>query len=191
MTITPSKVFFAAIFTAYPVLVYFGLMFFDTRSVAVLLIVLVGARLVFAGKTAGRRVFRPQLIFALAAAGAIGFLVMVSDSSIFLRLYPVCISALMLVLFFVSLLHPPTVIERIARIQNPNLPESGVRYTRKVTIVWCVFFLLNGGAALYTSLYASLETWALYNGAISYGLMGLLFAGEYLIRRRFQNRALA
>ena len=74
MTITPSKVFFAAIFVAYPVMVYFGLMFFDARSVAVLLILLVGARLVFARRIAGTRAFRPQLIFALAAAGAIGFL---------------------------------------------------------------------------------------------------------------------
>ncbi|MBT4425584.1 MAG: hypothetical protein HOA58_16235 [Rhodospirillaceae bacterium] len=191
MTITPSKVFFAAIFVAYPVMVYFGLMFFDARSVAVLLILLVGARLVFARRIAGTRAFRPQLIFALAAAGAIGFLVVVSDSPVFLRFYPVCISALMLVLFFVSLLHPPTIVERFARIQNPNLPEAAVRYTRKVTIVWCVFFVCNGCAALYTALFSSLETWTLYNGAISYALMGILFAGEYLIRRRLQHRALA
>mgnify|MGYP003988786837 FL=1 len=97
----------------------------------------------------------------------------------------------MLVLFFVSLLHPPTIVERFARIQNPNLPEAAVRYTRKVTIVWCVFFVCNGCAALYTALFSSLETWTLYNGAISYALMGILFAGEYLIRRRLQHRALA
>ncbi len=172
-------------------MVYFGLMFFDARSVAILLILLVGARLVFARRIAAARTFKPQLIFALAAAGAIGFLVVVSDSPIFLRFYPVCISALMLVLFFVSLLHPPTVIERFARIQNPNLPEAAVRYTRKVTIVWCIFFVCNGCAALYTALFSSLETWTLYNGAISYALMGILFAGEYLIRRRLQHRALA
>ena len=191
MAVTPSKVFFAAIFVAYPVMVYFGLMYFDARSVALLLILLVGARLVFAGRVAGKRAFRPQLIFALAAAGVIGFLVMLSDSPVFLRFYPVCISALMLVLFFLSLLHPPTVIERFARIQNPNLSPAAIRYTRKVTIVWCVFFMFNGGAALYTTLFTSLEIWALYNGAISYGLIGILFAGEYLIRRRLQQRALA
>ena len=191
MNITPSKIFFAAIFVAYPVMVYFGLMLFDARSVAVLLILLVGARLVFASRTGSWRALRPQLVFALTAATAIGFLVIVSDSSIFLKFYPVCINALMLVLFFVSLLHPPTVIERIARIRNPDLPDAAIRYTRNVTIVWCVFFIFNGSAALYTSLYASLEIWTLYNGAISYILMGILFAGEYLIRRRFQNRALA
>ena len=191
MAISPSKVFFAAIFIAYPVMIYFGLMFFDARSVAVLLILLVGARLVFVRRSAGRRAFRPQLIFALAAASAIGFLVIVSDSPVFLKFYPVCISALMLVLFSVSLIHPPTVIERFARLQTPNLPPAAIRYTRKVTIVWCGFFILNGGAALYTALYSSMETWTLYNGAISYVLMGVLFAGEYLVRRRFQSRAMA
>jgi len=157
----------------------------------VLLILLVGARVVFAGRKAGQRTFRPQLIFTLAAAGAIGFLVVVSNSELFLRFYPVCISGLMLALFFVSLLRPPTIIERIARFKDPNLPDAAIRYTRNVTIIWCVFFVFNGGAALYTTLYTSLETWALYNGVISYVLMGLLFAGEYLVRKRFQNRALA
>ncbi len=191
MAITPRKIIFAALFVAYPVMVYFGLMYFDARSVAVLLILLVGARVVFAGRKAGQRTFRPQLIFTLAAAGAIGFLVVVSNSELFLRFYPVCISGLMLALFFVSLLRPPTIIERIARFKDPNLPDAAIRYTRNVTIIWCVFFILNGGAALYTTLYTSLETWALYNGVISYVLMGLLFAGEYLVRKRFQNRALA
>ena len=191
MAVSPTKLFFAAIFVGYPVMVYFGLMLFDARSVAILLILLVAARLVFAGRVEGRRVFRPQLIFALATAGAIGFLVMISDSSLYLKFYPVCINALMLVLFVVSLIRPPTVIERIARIRNPNLPEAAIRYTRKVTIVWCVFFILNGGVALYTALFASLETWTFYNGAISYALIGSLVAGEYLIRRRVQKRALA
>jgi uncharacterized membrane protein len=30
--------------------------------------------------------------------------------------------------------------------------------------------------------------WSLYNGLIAYLLMGLLFAGEYLIRRRTQKQ---
>lgn len=191
VAVTLSNILFAVIIVAYPVMVYFGLALLDARSVAVLLIVVVGSRLIFAGRKGGRSVFRLQLIFALAAAGAIGFLVVISNSSVFLRFYPVCINVLMLVLFVISLLHPPSFIERIARIRDPDLPETAIRYTRNVTIIWCGFFVFNGGAALYTSLFASLETWTLYNGAISYVLMGLLFAGEYLVRRRFQKRALA
>ena len=190
MAVTPSKVFFTAAFVAYPVLVYLGLVFFDARSVAVLLILLALARLVFSRQSDGRYAFTPQLIFALAVAAAIGFLVIVSDSPIYLRFYPVCINGLILVLFAVSLLRPPTVIERFARMQDPDLPDSAVRYTRNVTVVWCAFFLLNGSIALYTALGTSLEIWTLYNGSIAYVLMGTLFVGEYLVRRRVQKRAL-
>jgi uncharacterized membrane protein len=43
--------------------------------------------------------------------------------------------------------------------------------------------------ALLTSLWASTEVWALYNGLIAYLLMALLFAGEWLVRQRVQRRA--
>jgi len=59
-----------------------------------------------------------------------------------------------------------------------------VAYTRRVTQVWCGFFVLNGSVALVTALWASDATWALYNGLISYCLMGCLFAGEWLVRRK-------
>ena len=189
MAVTPSKIIFAAVFVAYPVLVYLGLVYFDARSVAVLLILLALARLVFARQSEGQRAFTPQLIFALVAAAAIGFLVLVSDSSLYLRFYPVCINGLMLVLFSMSLLRPPTVIERFARMQDPDLPEAAIRYTRNVTILWCMFFVINGSIALYTALWASLEIWTIYNGSIAYVLMGILFLGEYLVRRRIQNKA--
>ena len=74
---------------------------------------------------------------------------------------------------------------------EPDLPEAGVRYTRTVTWVWCGFFAVNAGIALWTALATSLETWALYNGLISYGLMGLLLGGELLVRgpvRRQEER---
>jgi uncharacterized membrane protein len=52
-----------------------------------------------------------------------------------------------------------------------------------VTQVWCLFFLCNGGVALYTALYSSLAFWTLYNGLIAYVLMGLVFAIEYGVRQ--------
>ena len=74
--------------------------------------------------------------------------------------------------------------ERLARLHDPELDAHGVAYTRRVTIVWCGFFILNGGIALATALWASEQTWALYNGFITYALMGLLMGGEWLVRRR-------
>jgi len=71
------------------------------------------------------------------------------------------------------------------------LPAGGVAYTRKVTIMWCAFFVANGLAALATALWASNEVWLLYNGLVSYLLMGALFAGEWLVRRRIKARMAA
>jgi uncharacterized membrane protein len=98
--------------------------------------------------------------------------------------YPVLVNAALLAVFGYSLLRPPTVIERIAQVTDaPRTPE-GIRYTRRVTIAWVVFFLVNGGIALYTALLTSLNTWALYNGFIAYLLIAALFGGEWLIRGR-------
>lgn len=101
--------------------------------------------------------------------------------------YPVWINAGLLLLFGWSLFFPPTVIERVARLMEGDLPESGVRYTRKVTQVWCLFFLLNGSVAAWLAWYGNWQWWLWYNGAASYGLMGLLMGAEWLVRRQVKN----
>ncbi|EXJ46560.1 putative dNA gyrase subunit B [Vibrio parahaemolyticus VPTS-2010_2] len=88
----------------------------------------------------------------------------------------------MLCVFAFSLKQPQSIIERLARLQEPELPPSGVAYTRKVTMVWCVFFVLNAAFALYTC-FLPVKIWTLYNGLISYLLAGSLFAGEWIVRQ--------
>ena len=178
---------FAVLFVAYPVLVYFGLAYFDARMVALILVLVAAARLALVKQLSSRAALGAQVNIALGAAAVIGFLVMVSNSPIYLRYYPVFMNGMMLVLFFGSLLRPPTIIERFARLQTPDLSEAAISYTRKVTWVWCGFFVLNGSMALYTSLGDRLVVWTLYNGPIAYTLMGVLFAGEYLVRRRVMS----
>src|SRR6185503_2867408 len=96
----------------------------------------------------------------------------------------VLVNAAMLLLFGSSLAFPPTIVERIARFRHPHLSEQATPYLRRVTVAWCIFFVGNGAAALYTATFASFETWALYNGLIAYVLIGAMFAGELLTRRR-------
>ena len=189
MSAAVVRLVFVLLFAAYPILVYLGLTHLGVGSVALLLVAAAALRLTLVRSRSGGGALTAQLMVALVIAIAIGLLALVSDSPVFLRYYPVCMNAMLLCLFGASLLRPPTMIERIAKLRDPNLPESAVRYTRKVTIVWCGFFLINGTIAFYTSYAASLELWAIYNGTISYALMGLLFAGEYLVRQRVQRRA--
>ena len=110
------------------------------------------------------------------------------DSEIGLRFYPVLVNAGFFFMFFYSLFYPPTVIERLARIKEPELAESGVAYTRKVTGVWCVFFVLNGSIAAYVAFFSSLQVWSLYNGLIAYIVMGCVFVGEFIVRQIVRRR---
>ena len=104
-----------------------------------------------------------------------------------LKLYPVLVSCVMLALFGYSLRFPPTMIERLARLRQPNLHPLVVMYMRRVTQIWCVFFVINGSIGLGTALWASEAVWSLYTGVISYVLMGILFGGELLYRPRFKR----
>ena len=105
-----------------------------------------------------------------------------------LRFYPVLVNGAFLTVFGHSLIVPPSTIERLARLRDPNLPPAAIAYTRGVTQMWCVFFVLNGAIALYTALYSSIAQWSFYNGFLAYLLMGVLFAGEYCARCYFKRR---
>lgn len=106
------------------------------------------------------------------------------NSELSLRFYPVWVNLCLFSVFAISLHYPPPIIERLARLQHPNLSFQGVQYTRKVTQVWCGFFVINGLIAAVTALWSSFFWWSIYNGLIAYGLMGLLMAIEYLIRMK-------
>ena len=102
----------------------------------------------------------------------------------YLLLYPVLVSSLFFLVFALSLIYPPPIIERLARLEDPDLPEQGIRYTRKVTQVWSIFFLCNTLISAFTVWYNNHWLWSLYNGFIFYILMGLLIAIEMMIRRK-------
>ena len=125
--------------------------------------------------------------WSVAGALALAAFAVWSNAMLPLKLYPVLVNAALLVAFAYSLLSPPSIIERMARLREPDLPQAAVGYTRRVTQVWCVFFVFNGSIALGTALWASEAVWSLYTSVIAYVLMGALFGGEYLVRRRFRR----
>ncbi|HTD28363.1 MAG TPA: hypothetical protein VK660_03145 [Xanthomonadaceae bacterium] len=164
----------------YPVIIYLGLGRFEPRWMALFLLAMVLARAIISR----------DVVWLGAAVGAL-LLVIVSilgNQSLPLKLYPVLVSGVMLAVFGLSLRHPPSAIERIARLHDPQLPPEAVAYTRKVTEVWCLFFIANGCVSLATAMWGSDRVWAIYNGLISYVLMGILFVGEWLMRKRMRAR---
>ncbi|MCO7563355.1 hypothetical protein NJI34_04325 [Pseudomonas sp. S 311-6] len=165
----------------YPFAVHFGMTHFAPWQFGLLLGALWLARALSAPH-------RPGSLGMAVAALAFCALLGLSDSPHLLRWYPVLISTFMLVLFGASLLRGLPVIERLARLRDPYLPPHAVRYTRRVTQVWCLFFLANGLIATALALWGPLSWWTLYNGLVAYAAMGLLFAVEWLIRQRVRGR---
>ncbi len=101
--------------------------------------------------------------------------------------YPLAVSLALLCLFGWSLTRPMSLVERLARLQEPALPPAAIGYTRRVTQVWCGFFVINGAGGLHHLARGS-GALGLYNGLISYALMGGLMGAEYLVRRRLLKR---
>lgn len=97
--------------------------------------------------------------------------------------YPIIISGVMLFIFGSSLFAEQTIIERFARLQTPDLPEYGIVYTRRVTIVWTAFFIFNIIVTGTLILLENYQLWALFTGVISYLLMGIIMSVEYCIRQ--------
>nr|WP_260854148.1 hypothetical protein [Paraburkholderia sp. BCC1886] len=109
--------------------------------------------------------------------------IVLTNSELLLRLYPSLVNLGLLIAFGATLTGGgPTMIEKFARLGKPDLPPAAVRHTRRVTWVWCGFFALNGAFSAYTAVYWSQASWSLYNGAIAYGLIGLLLLAEVVWR---------
>ena len=173
---------------AWPFLVWFGLSHNSLRWLLPLMVLLLMLRL-----RQARQISGPMRI-AVQSVTVAGITLCVTSALLqshqLLLFYPLVINLVMLCLFGGSLFTTMPLIERLARFQHPDLPPQGVRYTRRVTQIWCVFFIVNGAIALFTALYGDMPLWTLWNGMIAYVLMGMLMAGEWLIRRRVIKRGM-
>ena len=173
----------ALVTLVYPLLVYLGLGRFEPRWLALVLLAVGLMRLLLKPSVMALGLVAAALLFATLA--------WFSNAWLPLKLYPVGVNLFLAILFGASLFYPPPVVERIARLREPDLPPQGVAYTRSVTKVWLAFFIINGALALATTLWASDAAWTLYNGLIAYCLMGLLGGGEWLVRRRVRRSYMA
>ena len=171
---------FAALTLTYPLAIWLLGDRVEPRWLALSLVMLGALRLAATG----------QRLWIGLALGAFGLAAVTGVLNVGwpLRWYPVFVNGSLLVLFGVTLFKPPSMAERLARIKEPELPPHAVEYTRKVTMAWCAFFLVNGSIAAATSLWGSDAQWALYNGGIAYGLMGVFAGAEYLVRLRVKAK---
>jgi uncharacterized membrane protein len=172
----------------YPVAVWVGLTYLSTRAVGLLVVGLLVPMLAVRLWRADRSTFWSILRVPLAILGLILVGVILDDRRYVLAM-PVLINTVLL-LTFGPTLRPGAVpmIERFARMQDPELGPDKQAHCRQFTWVWCGFFALNGGLAAVLALWAPIAWWATYTGLVAYVLMGILFTVEYVIRKaRFRE----
>ena len=104
----------------------------------------------------------------------------ISNQDIFLKLYPVFMNACVCAVFALSLRGTP-LIQRIAERTHCKFDDKMVKYARKQTRVWVVFLAINTLVSLVT-VFMSDVVWTIYNGLISYCLMGLVILAQYIVR---------
>jgi uncharacterized membrane protein len=188
---------------AYPLLVWFGLAHGSPRHLALLLLCVLlpavalrlrgsrraapSADTLAGGLPAGSPRgdgLRGMALLPLVTVAAL-VLAAVLDARGWVLAVPVVINALLLLGFAATLRRGALpMIERFARLQVPELSPEQQAWCRTWTVIWCAFFVLNGGTALLLALAAPLAWWTLYNGLVAYALIGALLATEWLLRRR-------
>ena len=198
------KALFYVIAAIYPVLVFTMLVIFkvDTKILSLSIIALAAA--FFLSATGNRKTdanekttldwkpFFSSVLFLSA-----GLFCFITGKEFFLKIYSVVINLTMLFVFGSTLFMPPNIIFRFATMSDKSIKGSSFeqkvyKYCHKVTVIWCCFFILNGSAAALTTFAdkifglspeAARKVWAVYNGGISYVLMGALFVIEFIVRK--------
>ena len=184
----------------YPVLVFVLLVVFRA-PVRIISLCAIALALVFflaatgnASKTKdGKTRLNPKNLISSLFFLIAGGLCFASNSALFLKLYPLAVCGTFLFVFGTSLFSPPNIVFRFASLQDKSVLSSPFKsrvesYCKKVTLVWIAFFILNSAASLWTAFFASERVWAFYNGGVSYIIMGLIFAIEFLVRKRVNKK---
>ena len=181
MARTVLKILLAALLVAFPFWAFLGLTRFGIVPVALGLAVIAALRVLLA--------FSKTTLLQAGFAIGLAVLALVFRAERAVLLYPVLMNGFFL-LFFASSLLPGSMpaVERFARLKDKNLPLEAIRWCRGVTIAWCIFFVANGGIALWTVFLEDKQYWTLWNGFGSYIAMGLMFAIEYGLRRLKMRR---
>jgi uncharacterized membrane protein len=177
----------ALIFAAYPAAVYLGVSRLGPRELGLVLLALMLPNLALRLASAPPARRWAVLRLPLATSGLVALGAALADPRFFQAL-PVLINLALLAGFATSLRGPVSMVEHFARLQEPELPEGGPAYCRRVTVAWCWFFAANAAASAALALWAPIAWWALYTGALAYILVGLGFAVEYVVRARTFRR---
>jgi len=176
--------FLSTIFTAgFPAFVYFA---YDVVSPSI--IALAGVGLLLARLATVPRDTEPMVFFGLMGGIVLLAVAVATGDKTMTLMYPTLVNASLMSLFAVTLWRPPSLAERLARMRGMEVSAEGVAYTRWVTGIWAMFFLVNGSIAGALALRGDIAIWAFYTGVLGYVMAGVLMVAELVFRRFYKAR---
>lgn len=193
---SPGKKIFSVLMTillvGYPIIVYVVIKYLGVRAAALLLITLLVPRAIHL-KIYNRKDFLLILIQVVCVL-LLASLTLVFKNPLFLQQVPALISLFFFCSFSFTLFKPPPMVERFARLVQDDLTRDERSHCRVVTYIWVGFFLIHAVIIEMLTLVASFDAWTVYTGVLGYILMGIIFSGEYIVRKkrfgRFKNNLL-
>ncbi len=110
---------------------------------------------------------------------------------ILIYLYPAFIYIMFFTIFIYNI-KEKSLIEYFAEIEHklrklPPLNYKEKKYTRKLTYIWSIFFILNAVICIILSLFKNKEYWLFYTGIAGYILTAMFFILERILRSFFMK----
>ncbi|HJW70745.1 MAG TPA: hypothetical protein VJ829_15440 [Candidatus Binatia bacterium] len=165
-----------AAFAAYPVLAHVALTRNDPRWAGAGLAILVWGLLLNT---------LPAVWAAVVAGGAVAGIAWLAPGfpDLVLRASPVVINLALCAFFGLTLRrgHDP-LITRFARLEHDPLPAAVETYTRRLTVLWTLFFAAMAAITVALEIVASRPVYSLFSNVINWLLLLAFLIGEYLYR---------
>lgn len=175
------KVFLIALVITYPVFVFLALMVFHLpiSIVSLGMMVIAIAYFGFFGSD-GKKNWNAIIL------GVIAVIVLITQSELVLKFYPIAITLVFLTMFTVPLIKGHPIITRFAIMMDPAIethPGRGIleRCCLGLNIAWVVHLVISLAINIAISFGSTLEVWTIYNAVISYLVMGILIALQFVV----------
>jgi uncharacterized membrane protein len=129
-----------------------------------------------------------QHLFPLAAG----------KSNYVIKFYPVLTNTAYFILFFTTIIFPPTLAFDISLLLDKRIIGTAAqkpmeRFCKNASVIWCVFFILDAIIAAFTVFVDDPNNtiWVIYNGAITYGVMGIIFVTQVVLGKMLIKKSIA
>jgi uncharacterized membrane protein len=169
----------------YPLVAHIGIMMHQVKWPACYLIVVVylnSLKLLSQHKIVG-------IGFTALVCGVLYLIVFSGESLSIMYLPPVLIPGWLAFVFIGSLRTKQAVISGIAeRIEGKPLDLKHLQYTRQLTALWGIVFVLMVCEAIVLAAWASHEVWSWWVNIGNYIIVAVLFFGEMMLRQKIIGR---